>query len=688
MNFVKTKLALFGRRLRRAAATDGVAAILTAATILAWCSFLADFTFGLPLGLRTTILIAATSMAAWWIRTRIVWLYVFPFSSRELAAAIERREPSLNGTLLTAVEHGQRDASSEFYNATVAHAIDVLQREPHATEVNRNVVLRRVIVMFALLVPTIFAAALQPATAKLWWSRNVLLSNRAWPNDTDIVVEGFGEDGICRIPRGEAFTLTVRTRDGRRRTPDKIQVQIGRERIVIDEFQVAKMSDHDVRIFTRTIPDVTESFDLVVSGGGVRRDGLRVEAVPRPQILDTEILVTPPAYLRQEPARISLTSGTAIVADGSDVTLVAKTSPRVRTVKVVKRTGTSGAISNAEHTFSANTLTANLGILRDTTAITINLEDEYAITSHPLVLTFTVRRDSSPQVVVKCVGVAASLTPDAVVPIEGNVTDDNAIENVTLCAKAIRLANAEENSATEEIVSRNLVADCGRAAYTISSSFAVESLQLREGDTLSLWVDATDNERLDTTTGQLGRSEVFTFKVVSRETLLATLETQEIVLRQRLDGAIHEVETTRDVAMSTDVPDTIRTQLVRDAQRQRYEMETIATSLEEMRRQRENNRVLDATSRERLAGIVSPLRELAEDTIPAAEKTFRESPLNDAAAKLDEIASTMREVRDKMLELESYGELLERFRELIRNQQDLRDATKREHSDALRRLTE
>lgn len=713
--FAAHALTVFGARLRRAVAVDHVATLLTAITLAVWASFASDFTFELPLAWRVLVLVAGGVTATVFLWSRVVRWYVFGFPPCELAAAIERRAPSFDGSLLTAVESDTLDRASPRVAAMCAHAAEVLAREPSALRVSWRGVRRRLAIAVLIITPTLFLAATHPTTAAIWWSRNIGLTQRAWGEATDLIVEGFDSHGVCRIPRGETLTLTVRARDGRRRTPDQIRLLIGRsriirERIVIDQFQIDFVEGNDYRTFTRTLPEVTESFDLVVLGGGLRRDGLRVEAMPRPTLTRCAMRLTSPDYLAQEPTTLAASTGRTSILDGTAVAILAETSHAVSTVEMRARSGLSdSATPLAPKQPTPTSIEVELGPLRDETTLEVTLHDVHGISSLPITLAWTIRRDTPPLVAAHLVGIGSSITPEAVIPIEGTISDDHALETVSTHFTIARLSEqpiSAHSTQGSESGSHLLASSWGRREYVLTSSLSAESLALRDGDTLTLWVEATDRCTLDQATntdanaaaGQCGRSEVWTLTVVAREKLLATLETQEIVLRQRLEGSIREIAATRAAMDSSDDASLVRERLVRDAQRLRYEMETLANSLDRVRRERQNNRLLDASSGERLTGVTTPLRDLAERLFPEAERELArlgtlpppdaESHRRAARERLDTIAATMAEVRDRMLALESYSELLERLRGVLKLQDEVRKATLDEQKESLRRLAE
>ncbi len=146
------------------------------------------------------------------------------------------------------------------------------------------------------------------------------------------------------------------------------------------------------------------------------------------------------------------------------------------------------------------------------------------------------------------------------------------------------------------------------------------------------------------------------------------------------------------------------TRVLRDTQKETYEIGTISQAFLDIRREMFNNRILTPEIRQRIDdGIIEPIRSLLEKEfvdlderlvvlnrlLEERETTIRSTTLRqrtDVLAQFDRILERMGAIRDNMLSMESYAEAIELLRVIIRQQEQLREETRQEKKDQLRNL--
>jgi hypothetical protein len=283
---------------------------------------------------------------------------------------------------------------------------------------------------------------------------------------------------------------------------------------------------------------------------------------------------------------------------------------------------------------------------------------------------------------------------------------------------------------------------------TLDTRDFVKPNQLAAGDKLQLAVKASDCCQL----GQgpnIGSSQYFVLQVVTPADLRTRLDRRELQLRQRFENLVAEMVETRDLMarIATRPPDPPestpaatggaeslsaapsdgsaasattpraarkdqspaahvrrRLQLARVTQninRTGYEILDVATAFDEIQAELINNRIATETHLKRLReGIAEPLKQVAEQMLPAVLDRLQAAPLDPASAsqgapaltqaiaQADAVLVELRRILARMIELESYNEVLEQLRAIIQDQARLIDETSQRRKAQVRSLLE
>jgi hypothetical protein len=255
-------------------------------------------------------------------------------------------------------------------------------------------------------------------------------------------------------------------------------------------------------------------------------------------------------------------------------------------------------------------------------------------------------------------------------------------------------------------------------------------LALKPGMKLTLLARAQDFYNL-ADKPNVGVSEQFTLEVVTAEKLLAGLEAREIALRRRLEQIISELNDSRDSLLRVrageiEIPEkaaetldpegsttnklTPEQQLAREKElrllrvqralqqvrKSWQEVAGVADSFDLIREELINNRVDTQERKERLQELIAtPLHRTTENEFPALENKLLElepalenakvgTPLAEQTIRQsNELIANLEQILQKMLKLESYNEILDLVRTILREQQSIREETKREQKREL-----
>jgi hypothetical protein len=365
-------------------------------------------------------------------------------------------------------------------------------------------------------------------------------------------------------------------------------------------------------------------------------------------------------------------------------------------------------------------------IEQDTTLL-LKLSDTDGITARePVTLVLRPLADSPPQLSVHLQGIGTAITPQARLPVIGRITDDYGIASVVF-----EYSIDQQSPAT---LSLPILDDHPASLPMDDIALEAQDLELSPGQKLLVGLKATDLYDL-ADAPNVGTSERWLLDIVTAEQLRAMLEARELVLRQRFEEIIREVDEMCDLLLRVDfgtpegevatesLPDEgaepgdepevltperlldLRTWRVRRALtnsgKNAQETRGVAEGFDHIRLQLINNQLgADESVRRIGEGIAQPLLHIADEMFPALQMRLERlhESLEDeqlgpqrrdfARAQANEILLEMRRVLDRMLELEDFNEAVELLRTIIELQEQLQEDTRQRHKDSLRELWE
>jgi len=565
---VRRKLDRLGRSLRFYAALDGIAALLLTVILLFLLNFALDRFFEFPLIVRLLLLPVFTGTILYVLWKRIIRRSLAAIRRDQLATLLEHYVPRLNEALVTAVEMtavecpaaeksgSDADSDTDFERQFMQQTIDEAAVLLRGVNVHRFFRVGRVFsrFTFALLCValTAGACAYHSETFSLWFSRNILLSEQEYPRRSELLVDGF-QDGKVRIGRGDSFTLSIRASEDMPLVPETIRVRVGTPESgyrtwLLDQFRRETREGARWRIFSTTFPEMLETVHLHIRGADSTLSGLLIEVVPTPTLTEMALTQHFPAYM-QRSERVVTLSGRTMIPDGTAITITAKsTKPLIHAAVIINETETSlTPIPNEPF----DTIELTLPALREETTMDFRLTDMDAlINRHPIRAELGIIRDQPPVVTARLEGIGPAITPEAVLPIVGEITDDNGLALAVIRYTTEPAAPAEETETPREPTEGTAPMTgltSGQTVFPFTQTFTVFPLSALPGDKLALHIEASDAFDLDHSTGQTGTGSRWQLEIVTPEQLKNLLETREITLRQRFEIVIGEVERTKSI---------------------------------------------------------------------------------------------------------------------------------------------
>jgi hypothetical protein len=673
----------------------GLLALWVAAAF--WLSLLIDRLLEPPWQVRVAMLIAAGAVVGWLVATKLVGRLTAPLDDAQLALLVERSHPQFRDSLSTAVElsRGRRDDVSDALLARTAAAAAGRLEAFDPAAIFRRRSLGGLAVAATLAVASIAGLVLsQPQAAGLWARRMVWLVDEPWPRRVRLEAEGF-VDGVRVVARGTDVEVLVRA-SSRDALPDVVDLRsrgIGPQGRGwrTDRMGTRGAATAAGQTFGHVIKGVNESLDLEIRGGDARLRPLRLEVVDAPGLESLSIVTTLPEYLGGG-SRPAATSRVVPVPRGSSVDITGTaTAPLTAAEVAVVEEGAETVVATLAKESAAGlprSIAAQLADVMSDRAVVVRLTDEHGLTNRdPITFVITAVPDEPPQVAVRLRGISTSVTPTARIPWVGTIADDHGLAAATVTLAAAAPA-AEADDPVRELEQPIDRVRPGMAVAEFPAdapeTLLLAPLALSVGSRLTITVAATDGCGLEGGPNR-GVGDRWTLDVVTPEALQAMLEAREVILRRRYESVIADCSQARDrLAAAEPAGDEMAVAVARLGEsigRAAGETAEIATAFRDIRLELDNNGLLTPEVDMRLiTQIADPLAGLAEAHLPPLAAACR-GVADPAGARgglvrqADDVLVRMRALLAMMMELESFNEVIERLRDVIRTQEEIRADT-------------
>jgi hypothetical protein len=687
----------------------------------------------MPVEARAVLLTLILLALAWILYDRVIRRIVVRLPARNLAVLVERSFPQLADALVTAVELDDERSvppqyGREMLRSTKQYASERVAEVRLQSVFDYGPLLRVSAAAAVLALSLVVFGALATDAFALCMQRLYGLSTITYPRRTLIELLGFA-DGQLTVARGANVTIRVRA-DATRPLPppDVCTIRFETEEGDRGRVNMSRMGEprdgfqhyvYEGKPFKGILSNVR--FDVVAHDHRVRDQRIRV--VASPQIVGIDLEYQLPPYTGLLPRRDSYYNGIQL-PQGSRLTLRATTNKPLVRVAILDPANDQVTTLDSGHGVleEGNGFVYKINPLEGTTVREVTLVDTNGITSdQPYRISIQALVDRPPVVTTRLRGIGTAVTPDARLPIGGEISDDYGIDRSWI---ALQLPDGPERTYPVVLDEDN----------TIDS--VLDLRQLRHNDTdplpiavetkISLCVKSADKYDLEAEP-HIGEGERYELDVVTPNRLLAILEAQELGLRRRFEQIVSETRETRDslarvqidqprppapappsnpaptedaerqkeADQQTGLPlaelNLLRTQqAVQHSQRAAQEVLGVALSFDDICDELVNNRIDSAERTQRILRDVSgPLKQISNDLFPALTTRLQwleaaiDDPVEGSAMarsslrQIDKILITMERILESMLDLESYNELIDLVRSLVREQEVLLDQTKK-----------
>jgi hypothetical protein len=464
------------RRWRLKLAIRGAVGFLAATIVALVASAYAlealRFSPGAILGFRIALLLVAVGCAGWFL----VRPLLRKASDEQVALYLEEHEPSLEATIVTALEAERAGRAHDMSPGLVRKLVEAAIERVHEIEDGRRIekssVRRYATAAGVVAVVTIALFALGPAYLRHAVSALLVISKgveAAAPYRIDVT------PGNVTVPKGADQTITA-TLHGfnaseaivfTRKSPESAFEAVPMVR--------AENGDYDGMLF-----DLAEGLEYFVEAAGVRSPNFTLTVVELPYVKQLDLEYHYPSYTGLEPRTVE-DGGDVAALSGTDVRLKIQPTMATRGGRIVMNDGAKLPLTaNADGTLAGNFKVTGNGFytieLDGPAGENVPASPQYAI---------DILQDQVPSVTLSKPGRDSDATPVQEFAVEARADDDFAVRNLQLVYSI--------NGAPEKTIP---LFSGGRAApeVTAGHTFYLEELGVQPGDAVSYYARATDND--------------------------------------------------------------------------------------------------------------------------------------------------------------------------------------------------
>jgi hypothetical protein len=754
---VRGALSAVRRQIRAYVWLEGLAVLVAVLGLAFWLGMGLDWLFEPSPRVRRMGMVVVGCVALYVVYRYLLRRVFVPVSDAAAALLLERRFSNLQDHVITAVDVAASPEHAAAYHPeliarTTQAADDAVGDVQVAQLFNRSPLLRAAIAAAALVI-SIGILAIGAGDVFGFWLDRLAMSEEPWPRRVHLEVIGFPPDAngqrTHKLAQDDDLELLVHASTVGFEAPDEVEIRFrladrvaagasrrGRDTLI--RVGDASTNQGDFQLFRYEFKHVTGDMEFDVVGGDDRVRDLRLKVVDRPELHAIELECVYPEYLQRESRRLPVTGGMRI-PEGTRLVLHASSTKPLTAARV------RGAKDQEEKSLdiasgSAQELRWEYGTLMADDVLMISVTDVDGVGARePYRVSLSAVKDEVPQVAARLAGIGTAITPDAVLPLVGKITDDYGLDRAWFEYQVDRgdavttpLARQPRGEPTlEQIDPFDLRATDPRTGQ--------RALVLKPKQRLALSLKASDRFDLSDEP-RAGSSQQFVLDVVTMADLLALIERRELALRQRFEAIYEKLTDTRNLmsrvessdtsteatatpgsdtakadenAAASPEPSTDTAQRMLSRRRLRVagslqnvvqvadEVRGVAEAFDDLGRELTNNRIENPDLMSRLGEqIAQPLHRIAEQRMPqlAAQLRLVEERLEDpvataselkkAIAQADEILVTMRQVLEKMLELETYNEVVALLRGIITDQDEISRRTKERQKEKLKGLFE
>ncbi|MHC4449805.1 MAG: hypothetical protein ACYS0E_06640 [Planctomycetota bacterium] len=388
--------------------------------------FVADYMLRLPLGVRRLTFTLLLGSLAVVLYRRLVAPLRQPLHDATLAARVEERFPLLENRLVSSLAFLDAETDPENSDSPALMRAVVAETADLAPAIKFNEVARSrtplrwaagagAMVVFALLLVTA-----QPALARTFFERDLLLRDVSWPRRTTLQVVDMQPGQAREVTLHHDTLIAVRAEGS---IPDRLELRYRERGDNRPPAEIVELSPsaEDPALFTYNL-HVDADYEFTVTGGDDdRADLYRIKALTPPSVVQLELACTYPDYLGREPE--VKTDGDQRVPEGTRIELRATVNMELRSAMLVVA---GGAPLPMEKT-GERSYRAALAPQEDI-RYSFLLEGARGERNEPHTFVLRLSRDNAPDLRIRAPATRTDRSPSGVLLISFRARDDHRLD--------------------------------------------------------------------------------------------------------------------------------------------------------------------------------------------------------------------------------------------------------------------
>ena len=715
---IRAAIGRMRRAVQRHFMVDGLKNILLALLVLIIIDFALDRTFRMDRPQRLIMLILSVSILGYVVYRKLLEPLLSQLSDDALMIELEEAEGGMDEVLISALElsrmdiGGNENVSIKMVENTINEGAAAASKVSIESAFRRKRMRANMVVLMSVLlcfvVGGIFAS--RDEALKIWYKRNVLLSDISWPSNYVLQLSG-NKDGKIRVPRGEDWSLLVSVKEDHKELPSSVILEYRYEKGKRKSTE-SMTSNSAGNEFRSSVIDTTEPLKLRVRSKEYETEWIPMELVDRPKVENFSILASYPDYTRLGEQFLSIDEGPYNLLNGTSIKITGAVNKSLRSASVT----VGGVVHPLE--VVGNEFTGSLSKEQVVSGVyEVDVEDLEEMGSSEggnsvglglrerSRFKIRIQNDRKPKVMVSVEGVSGLIVPGAMIPYEGKVEDDYAVEEIE-----IKYSWKEDQGEREEVKSSlvpdNLVKLLGKKEIPLDGRFDLNGLDIPLNSRFSMLFSAKDNNEVSGP--NVGESTRILLRVVGEAELRTDLLRREKEQRQILLELVKKqdlllTDTGALAAELLDIDILGRSEKERLAELQKRQkllsvnINNIVKRLDGMVSEIINNRLEDDDGilKQRLRQkVIVPLGSLVKEVIPVAaleldssriilEKDSRNESMRVAGQSQVTALEIMKEVLVHMVRNEGYQQAVNLLYEIQRAQERMNEMTAKAKEESL-----
>ena len=436
---IEQKLASLRRRLTGWLTVHGLGRWLLIVCGLIVLDILIDRLFEMDYAQRVIMLVVMAAIAVYFFFTKVVKPLLTRLSDDDLICRVEAKNKDAREQIIASVQLARQDnlaatgTSQQLVDATIASGVatakeidfdSTLDRKQHKKDLG--------LLGGGVLLLAVFAlGAMGTQFLGTWFSRNLMLTNRQWPQPTYLVIEG-AEDGKMVLPLGSKHKQIVTITEDSSVTDVAVSMEVEGTSGVRKIYSMSPTGKLDGRERVFEINVSNEFRFRATAANGVATQWVDVKYVEPPSVVDLKLNVTMPQYTGLEPVSLS-GNGPHGVLEGSTLTIAANTNKSLSGAKLIAA-GTELDIPISGDKDTAFELT--VPSKDNDTPISggdyeLKLIDKSGLANiRRSKFAITIKEDKPPKLRADLLGISGLVTPRAMIPVSYQAVDDYGLKQM------------------------------------------------------------------------------------------------------------------------------------------------------------------------------------------------------------------------------------------------------------------